>query len=90
MPIFSQQAEFVELSLTIAYSCASMAMSSVWAAASMALVVPLAMASTARVEVVPPPPQVVPEAESPGAPYAAYRSNGGHASTLVRMGPMPG
>jgi hypothetical protein len=88
MQSFSYQAQLADLGVSLACNCTSIAISSAFAIASMAFAVPFAFAASAS----PPRVPVVSEqsTEDRGTdPYSTYRSDGGHATTLVIMGQLP-
>lgn len=89
MQTFSYQAQLADLGVSMACTYTTMAMSGAFAVAALAFTAPFVFAASARPMHL---PAAVPTAEVPAPacdPYSAYRSDGGHATTLVLMGPMP-
>jgi hypothetical protein len=92
MHTFSYQAQLADLGLSLACTYTSMATSTALALTSLAFTAPFVLAASARplqtlAEAAVKPVQVALAATVD--PYSAYRSDGGHATTLVIMGQMP-
>lgn len=88
MQSFSYQAQLADLGVSMARTYTSMAMSGAFAMASIAFAAPFVLVASTR------PPALLPSNDggvepSAADPYSAYRSDGGHATTLVIMGQMP-
>lgn len=90
MLTFSHQTQLAEIGFGLATSFAGMAMSAAFAATAVAFTLPLAFASLAPMRT---PTGAAAPLPTPAAaavePYSSYRSDGGHATTLVLMLPMP-
>jgi len=92
MPRFSYQAQLADLGVSMACNYTSMAMTGALAFATMAFALPLALAASARPLTPPIAGDAANDSPAPGDssdPYSAYRSDGGHATTLVIVGTMP-
>lgn len=87
MQSFSYQAQLADLGVSLAFNYASLAMSGAFAVVSIAFAAPFAIAASARPLSLPVAPELLSAKASD--PYSAYRSDGGHATTLVVMGQMP-
>lgn len=90
-PTLNTQAQLADLGLSIACTYANMAMSGVLAATSLAFAVPFVLGAVrpARLQGAGAEGEPSPPSQSASDAYSAYRSDGGHATTLVLMGAWP-